>query len=229
MSRAGDGEGDAAVSVCDLASAAEELDAELAESSEKTVCGMHHAIPLKSSIMILLLCNRKCLMSDQIKQIQATYQPIEDRILFQLHTQQQQCMQAWITRRYLKLLIPALQGQHPQTGETIVQHQHPAERQLRQEKAQLEGDFEKPYEEPENLEHPLGDTPILLAKMTFRNLDGPEPQLALEPDEGAGIQLGYNPELMGVLLKVLSKALTKADWSLDLEPILDMPDNFTLQ
>jgi hypothetical protein len=34
---------------------------------------------------------------------------------------------------------------------------------------------------------------------------------------------------MGVLLKVLSKALTKADWSLDLEPILDMPDNFTLQ
>jgi hypothetical protein len=179
--------------------------------------------------MILLLCNQKSLMSDQIKQIQATYQPIEDRILFQLHTQQQQCLQAWITRRYLKLLIPALQGQHPQTGEAIVQNEHPAERQLRQEKAQLEGDFDKPYEEPENLEHPLGNSPILLAKMTFRNLDSPTPQLVLEPEEGAGIQLGYNPELMGVLLTVFGKALNNSDWTLDLEPLLDLPDNITLQ
>lgn len=168
-------------------------------------------------------------MSDQIKQIQASYHPIEDRILFRLHTQQRQCLQAWITRRFLNLLIPALQGQHPQTGEAIVGNTHPAEHALRQEKAQLEGDFEQHYEAPDEMEYPLGETPILLSKMTFRNLNSAEAQLVLEPEEGAGIQLNYNPELTGVLLKILAKALNKADWRLALDPLMELPENMTLQ
>ncbi|MDX1796981.1 MAG: hypothetical protein R3219_09665, partial [Hydrogenovibrio sp.] len=59
-------------------------------------------------------------MSNQIKQIQANYHPVEDRILFKIHTDNQQIFQAWITRRYLKLLMPVLQGQHPETGKPLM-------------------------------------------------------------------------------------------------------------
>lgn len=168
-------------------------------------------------------------MPNQIKQIQASYHPLEDRILFKLHTDGQQKIHAWMTRRYIKLLIPILQGQHPKTGEPMLQDSQQVIEQMAQDKAQMDSDFESEYVEPESAETPLGETPILLAKITFKGLTTDNPQLLLEPEQGSGISLSYNAQLTGTLIKLFSFALKKADWSLELTPILELPENTTLQ
>ncbi|BBP42405.1 hypothetical protein [Thiosulfativibrio zosterae] len=167
-------------------------------------------------------------MPSSIQQIQASFDPIEDRILLRLHTGDQS-LQAWLTRRYTQLLIPALQGQHPKTGAPLLPAKQHAMAQMSSQKMQQEGNFDSPYQEPETVEKPLGEVPILLAKMTFKDLEGDNPQIVLEPDQGKGIALSYRPELTGALSKILQQAILKADWQLVLDPILQLPEQVTLQ
>jgi len=168
-------------------------------------------------------------MSDQIKQIQARYEPLEDRILFRLHTEQQHQLGAWITRRYLQLLLPTLQGQHPQTGQAILSQKSLAMHQAAAEKGQLEAYYDTPYQQPIQGGNPLGGAPILLTKLTLKGLGTDTPLLVLEPEEGAGIQVSYQPELMGALIKVFHQATEAANWHLQMDPILTIPESLTLQ
>lgn len=168
-------------------------------------------------------------MTNQIKQIQASYHPLEDRILIKLHTDQQQKIHAWMTRRFVKLLIPALQGQHPKTGQPMLDNAEQMTQEIEQQKAQMGTQFDSDYDEPEFAEAPLGEDPILLAKITFKGLGSEYPQLLLEPETGSGISLSYNAQLTGTLLKLFTQALKQSDWSLELKPILELPENTTLQ
>lgn len=168
-------------------------------------------------------------MTDQIKQLQARYDPLEDRILFKLHTENQQRLQAWITRRYLRLLLPTLQGQHPQTGQSILPQKSLAMHQAASEKSQIEADYETRYQEPEQIHNPLGEAPILLTKLTLKGLETATPHLVLEPEVGLGIQMGYQAELMGSLVKIFYQAIEAADWQLNLDPLLSSPETMTLQ
>lgn len=161
-------------------------------------------------------------MSDAIAQIQAAYNALEDRILLKIKTHNDQLYAAWITRRYMALLIPALQGQHPQSGEPLF-----GGRKLKMaaesQNAPSAGDFESDFNAPENPHYPLGETPILLTRITFKGLDGDQPTLNLEPEEGAGIALPFQPPLMNILWQVFSQALSSAEWQLDLKAILQLP------
>lgn len=167
-------------------------------------------------------------MSENIQQIQASFNAVEDRILLKLHTGQQS-LQAWITRRYLKLLIPSLQGQHPQSKQPLFSPKKQALVEMSNQKVQQEGNYEAPYQEPETVAHPLGDAPILLAKITFKALESDNPQIILEPEQGAGIVLSYQPQLTGALMKILNHAIENADWALELDPIFNVPDKVVLQ
>lgn len=166
-------------------------------------------------------------MSNSIKQIQASYHPVEDRILLKLHTGQQS-LQAWITRRYLKLLIPAIQGIHPKTGDAMFEPKKQAVSEMQSQQVQSQGNYEKPYEEPKEIEQPLGEAPILLAKMTFKNLNSENPEILLEPEVGAGLALSYSPMLLGALHKILGQTLEKTDWMLELAPIMELPKQTTV-
>lgn len=161
-------------------------------------------------------------MSAAIQQIQATFSPTEDRILLKLHTGEHS-LQAWLTRRYVKLLIPALHGQHPQTGEPLFSPSKQALVAMSSQKIQQEGNYEAPYEEPETVTKPLGEHPILLVKMTFKDMASDNPQIVLEPEAGKGIVLSYRAELMGALLKILQQAMSQAEWNLEMPPILELP------
>lgn len=161
-------------------------------------------------------------MSATIKQIQATYNPTEDRILLKLHTGQYK-IQVWLTRHYVTLLIPALHGQHPKTGEPLFTEVKQAEATMSSQRIQQEGDFETPYEESLSGTNLLGDEPVLLVKITFKDIESDDPQLILEPETGSGISISYRAELMGALLKILQQATEQADWKLELSPILEVP------
>ncbi|MDG6778700.1 hypothetical protein QCB44_08290 [Thiomicrorhabdus sp. zzn3] len=166
-------------------------------------------------------------MSDVISQIQASYQTIEDRILLKIKTHNEQVYSAWITRRYLTLLIPALQGQHPQTGETLFSNEQTTETPTQE--TPLDSDFGQNYQESEQADYPLGKEPILLSKITFKGLGSDFPQLNLEPESGPGIGLPLQPQILSILLKIFSHALQAADWQLELEPILQLPPQTRLQ
>jgi hypothetical protein len=76
--------------------------------------------------------------------------------------------------------------------------------------------FEQAYEAPQEAKDLIGPDPILLSKITFRGLDSDQPKIALEPEKGAGLELGYDPKVVQVLLHLLEKAIEKSDWSQDL-------------
>ena len=163
-------------------------------------------------------------MSDQIQQLQAQYHAIEDRILLKLNTQTGIEAKAWITRRFLSLLLPALQGEHPQTGEPILTPQQM--KQWAQNTASDAHDaisdlpkeaFEQAYESPQNAQDLIGPEPILLSKITFRGLDSEAPKIALEPEEGPGLALGFDPKVVQVLLHLLEQAIENSDWEAALQ------------
>lgn len=172
-------------------------------------------------------------MSHQINQIQASYNASEDRILLKIKTLNEQVYLAWLTRRFVSLLLPLLHGKHPTTDEALFDEQTAMSHQTEKQQTQLNGDFGTAYESPENAQFPLGELPILLTKMTFNNLSQSEPddspQLILEPEQGAGIVLPFNPELMGALLKILAQVIDQADWALQVAPIIEMPAEVRLQ
>ncbi len=172
-------------------------------------------------------------MSSQINQIQSSYNATEDRILLKIKTLNEQVYLAWLTRRFIGLLLPLLHGQHPTTGEALFDEVTTMNHQAQKQQTQSKGDFGSTYEEPENPTFPLGDSPILLVKMTFKNLNQAEsdapPQLILEPEQGPGIVLPFNPELLGALLKIFAEVIEQANWSLDVAPIITMPADSSLQ
>lgn len=168
-------------------------------------------------------------MSDKINQIQATYLPAEDRILLKIKTLNELVYLAWITRRFMKLVIPVLHGQHPTTGKTLFDGKTAQVQQMKTEKTQLIGDYDSQYQAPENAQYPLGEEPILLAKIAFTDMYTDKAQLAFEPETGQGIILPYHSDLLGPLIKIFSQALNAADWALNLDPILEVPKETRLQ
>lgn len=168
-------------------------------------------------------------MTNKISQIQSTYNPTEDRILLKIKTLNEQVYLAWMTRRFVKLLIPILHGQHPTTGKSLFDDKTTQILQLEKQQTQIAGDFETEYSDPDNAEYPLGERPLLLAKITFKDLKTQNGQLIFEPETGQGILLPYHADLLGPLIKVFSQALLTADWGIELEPILEMPSEIRLQ
>lgn len=162
-------------------------------------------------------------MSDQINQIQASFDAIEDRILLKFKTLNEDVYLAWVSRRYCKLLIPVLQGKHPQSEESLIEPGKKLEKEFEREKAQQEGDFSRAYEEPATPHYPLGEEPILLAQISFKDLHTDHASMKLEPNQGAGLSLPYHPQLLGPMLGILTKAIEKADWNLGDEITYQLP------
>lgn len=166
-------------------------------------------------------------MSDQINQIQASFDSVEDRILLKFKTNNEAIYLAWISRRYCKLLLPVLHGRHPSTGEKILHTPTSLEREFEQQKAQLEGDYSSPYHKPENPSYPLGEEPILLTQISFKNLNSDSPSISLEPNNGPGLLLPFHPQLLGPMLKILTTAIEKTDWNLGDEILYQLPSSET--
>ncbi|MBF6058782.1 MULTISPECIES: hypothetical protein [Thiomicrorhabdus] len=169
-------------------------------------------------------------MPDSIHQMHATYHAVEDRILLKIKTHNQCLYQAWLTRRFITLFLPALHGKHPNKPEMLLDDDAISLPEMEDDFMEmLSAILQAPFEEPEAPEFPLGEEPLLLSRMTFENLDTPEATWILEPEDGNGIELPYHPNLLTPMLQIMNKALQKANWQLNLEPILEMSQGSRLQ
>ncbi|WP_294949916.1 hypothetical protein [Sulfurivirga sp.] len=150
----------------------------------------------------------------QLEQIQLDFVPNEDRLLLKLRAGNQ-LYRAWLTRRFVRLLIPMLMGIRPDTGERFADTPAlPPE-----EDAQLEPSSQPPLEQATPghdtpLEYPLGETPILAVELSYlpSTAERPQAQLAIKPARGQGILLPYQPTINHMLLKLLRRTLQVTDW-----------------
>lgn len=167
-------------------------------------------------------------MTDAISQIQAAYEPLEDRILLNITTLNQQVYSVWLTRRYLKLLIPALQGKHPRTGSVLLSDEEFGLMHQTLTDQEFDSKVYSVYTLPKEAEFPLGEEAVILAKIGFTDLNTAHPIIELNPEQGAGFTLPYEAPVLKLLLKVLKQALKRANWQLEMDDSLEQPEQHLL-
>ncbi len=167
-------------------------------------------------------------MTYPINQISVLYHPIEDRMLLTIEMEGQQVYTGWITRRFLKLLIPALHGVHPLTGKTLFDNKTSKAPTIKQSKPILKKTIESPND-PMPASYPLGETPILLSKISFKGIQKDYTVFILSPESGHGIELPFNPSVLNTLLSQFTAPLQESGWSLEVNTIYGMPLESGLQ
>lgn len=155
---------------------------------------------------------------EQLHQMQLTFAPEEDRLLFRVNTaggRQRAEFRFWFTRRYAKLLWMALMNMlerrqpREKFKDEIAQTQALAQEH---QKALQQADFQTQYEE--SAVFPLGEVPILLSRVTLKENERGEQILCMHPTQGQGLELGLNDQIMHSFCKLLADSAKTAEWDL---------------
>ncbi|MCX7167042.1 MAG: hypothetical protein NTV11_12315 [Rhodocyclales bacterium] len=153
----------------------------------------------------------------QLEQFNASYDSVQDRLLLRVRSSDDAEFRFWITRRYLGLLWPMLM----KMADTFSALKAPGDLLTRNTLAELahgeavsKADFGSTYRDGSLF--PLGEEPILLARITVQALQGDTQTLTLLPQEGQGINLALDEKLVHVLARLLQEAATAAEWGLSL-------------
>lgn len=169
--------------------------------------------------------------SPQLEQFSASYDSMQDRLLLRVRCSDDSEFRFWITRRYLVLLWPMLMKManafsdlkahgDPLTSSTLSELAHG--------EAVSNADFGSQYQEGSLF--PLGEEPILLARIKVKPLTGPTQTLTLLPKDGQGINLELDEKLVHVIARLLQEAASSAEWGLKLNVTVNddaKPDSFT--
>lgn len=154
-----------------------------------------------------------------IRQIQARYDELHDRVLLRLSTGEDTEFLFWFTRRFTRrfwdLLLKSLEQ------DDLVRRQADAEARkavlaMRHEGFLQESNFADPFEE-KPYQRPLGSEPMLVARADY--MPGAKPgsfTLSLRPHHGQGVDLGLTAALMHSICKLLVDAVARSDWDLKL-------------
>ena len=162
-----------------------------------------------------------------IHQIQMQYDKLQDRILLRVSTSERAEFRFWVTRRYVKLLwtilikmlerdpVAALHGDE-KLRRTMMGFQHAD--------AVRGGDFGTKFNEAAAA-LPLGDEPVLLSRITAKQTGQSQQFLCMHPEQGQGIDIAVNGELLHMISKLALDAVAQSDWDLKLviDPDFAMP------
>jgi len=157
----------------------------------------------------------------RLHQIKIDYHAEQDRILMLISTSDSIEVRAWLTRRYVMLLWPLLVKQAEEASPRISTQANPEARKallgLEHEQAVAKADFSKPYDASPQHSQPLGDAPLLLARVrTGRDRNG-HAVVALHPADGQGLTLTLDPVLLHSVCRLLQAAVKKSNWDIELK------------
>ncbi|WP_151638355.1 hypothetical protein [Noviherbaspirillum aerium] len=163
----------------------------------------------------------------ELHQLQVSYQAEEDRLLFRASFKAEdgmlQELRAWITRRLLKALWPAIR----QVLETQVRLDKPQAAHASADIVGMEhhasvkhihdtGNFAARYEN-EISHFPLGEAPLLITSVNFTQ-DADQPvRIKLAPDGDDGFELSFIPVALHGFCSLLMEAAKTAEWDIALE------------
>jgi len=157
-------------------------------------------------------------MVASLYQFRFEYSAEEDRVLFRVSTTDHAEYLIWFTRRYVKLLWKQLQ-QTLETHPEVVRHSTPAARKsvaaFRRETALAKTDCSKEYEAPKVADRPLGEHPIVAARLRVSTNAQGMKVLHLSPLSGKEISIALTDELLHSFTHILGQIVAKAEWDLD--------------
>jgi len=154
----------------------------------------------------------------QINQIQLSFVPIQDRLMLRINTLDSAGFQFWLTRRYVKLLWPILMNMLTKDEQIAVQQTEQAKKEMlsfKHQEAAQKMDYTKNFKDTTEI-NPLGDEPVLLAKISVKTGDDGTQILCMHPEHGQGIELALDQTLLHSICKLLEDTVAKSDWDIDL-------------
>lgn len=163
-------------------------------------------------------------MSNGLHQLNASYDPKEDRILFNVSVQDGSEFRFWITRRYFRLAWDMLcqaatlfanqrAGGDPMKRSALAEMAH--------HEAQKGAVTDSPY--VGGTVHPLGAHPVLLAKINLKQDQSGRVTLSLLQVDGVGADLGLDERTTHLIAALLQRVLTAAEWQLSLGQLAPSP------
>jgi len=156
----------------------------------------------------------------KLHQLKVEYEPEQDRLLMLVATSEGMELRLSLTRRFVKLLWPLLVKLAEEASPRIRTQANPEARKallgLEHEHAVSKADFSKPYDAGTS-ERPLGDAPLLLARIQTGHDRNGQPIVALHPAEGQGVTLTFDSVLLHSVCKLLQAAVAKSDWDMELK------------
>lgn len=124
----------------------------------------------------------------------------------------------WLTRRYVKLLWPIVLKML-EADQQIVLQDDPAAKSavlsFQHEKALQQSDFSTRFRE-EASTMPLGETPIVLARIQLKQRPDGLNVLCMHPEKGEGIELSMDRMLLHSFSKLLTDAVAVSEWDIEL-------------
>jgi hypothetical protein len=154
-----------------------------------------------------------------IRQIQARYDELQDRVLLRLSTRDDTEFVFWFTRRFTRrfwgFLLKTLEQDEPVRQQSDTEARK-AVLAMRHENFVQQSNFSKPFEE-KTYQRPLGSEPMLVARADYTQ--GAQPgmfTLSLRPQNGQGVDLGLTASLLHSICKLLLDAVAQSDWDLKL-------------
>jgi hypothetical protein len=165
----------------------------------------------------------------RLHQLKIEFDAGQDRLLMRASTDSSQEALLWLTRRCVLRLWPLLVGvaeaepqiasraADPLTKRALFEFQH--------EKALSQASFSQDYDVATR-GRPLGDHPLLVARLQRRKSDDGRTVLGLLPAEGQGIFLTLDSPLLHGLMKLLQIAVERAEWGFTLKlPTAQLPSS----
>ena len=155
----------------------------------------------------------------RLHQLKIDYDAEQDRLLMLVSASDGVEVRLTLTRRFVKLLWPLLVKLAEEASPRIRTQANPEARKallgIEHAQAVARADFSKAYDaKPRST--PLGEAPLLLARIqTGRNREG-QPVVALHPAEGSGVTLTFDSVLLHSVCRLLQSAVKKSDWDMDL-------------
>jgi len=156
----------------------------------------------------------------KLHQLKVEYEAEQDRLIMLVATSESVELRLALTRRFVKLLWPLLVKLAEEASPRIRTQANPEARKallgLEHEHAVSKADFSKPYD-AEGASRPLGDSPLLLARIQTGHDRNGQPVVALHPAEGQGVTLSFDSVLLHSLCRLLQAAVKKSDWDMELK------------
>jgi hypothetical protein len=161
----------------------------------------------------------------RLHQLKVDFDAEQDRLLVRVSTASSEEALVWLTRRCVLRLWGLLLGfveSNPQIAARADPITRRAVLEFEHEKALSQATFSKAYEDVPRV-RPLGEAPLLVSRLQRRKTEDGRLVLGLLPAQGQGIFLTLDPTLLHGFIKLLQRAVEKAEWGFDLSLPVSQP------
>ncbi len=151
----------------------------------------------------------------KIRQIQARYDAEQDRILFRVNRDDQKEFRIWLTRRFLTLILKAL-NQHVEIDPDVISQMSASGKEevkaFKREQALEQADFEQAFADSEEVDTQA--SVALAFKLNYSLQKDGLMRLQLLPRQGEGLDLVLTSQISISIIEMLVNAAQKGQWQL---------------